>query len=71
MLPLQVLSSYLQPLGSCDIMFPTDFQFLSRMDAHVTGSQGGTCFTHRDFFGTFGDVEATRCKDGYNAVMEE
>jgi hypothetical protein len=52
-------------------MFPTDFQFLSRMDAHVTGSRGGVCYTHRDFFGTFGDVEASRCKDGYNAVMEE
>jgi hypothetical protein len=51
-------------------MFPTDFQFLSRMDAHVTGGRGA-CFTHRDFFGMYGDVGATQCKDGYNAVMEE
>ena len=52
-------------------MFPTDFRFLSRADAHVRGAGGGVCYTHREFFGKFGDVEGTRCRDGYNAVMEE
>ncbi len=52
-------------------MFPTDFPFLSRMDAHVTGAVGGVCYTHREFFGKFGDVEATTSKDGYNAFTEE
>jgi hypothetical protein len=41
------------------------------LDTHVTGAVGGVCYTHREFFGKFGDVEATRSKDGYNAVMEE
>ena len=40
------------------------------MDKHFSGA-GGVCRTHREFFGLFGDLEATRSRDGFNPVMEE
>ena len=40
------------------------------MDKHFSGA-AGVCRTHREFFGLFGDLEATRSRDGFNPVMEE
>lgn len=77
-LPDEDLDTYLlntEEMGQCDVLFPTDFDWLSTLFQNTAQSLHKQCFAHhasaREFLETFGDVYATSTRSGYNPMLEE
>mmetsp|Transcript_10649 Transcript_10649/g.65641 ORF Transcript_10649/g.65641 Transcript_10649/m.65641 type:complete len:425 (+) Transcript_10649:2709-3983(+) len=77
-LPDEDLDTFLlntEETGQCDVLFPTDFDWLSILFQNTAKSQNKPCFTHhasaREFLEAFGDVYATSTRSGYNPMLEE
>lgn len=76
--------TYMVPLGSADIFFPTCFERLSRLHASVcggrTGDRGGVrgegkgaglVLKQGDFLREYGDTAATRTMSGFNPMLDD
>lgn len=77
-LPDEDLDTFLlntEEMGQCDVLFPTDFDWLSTLFQNTAKSANKQCFAHhasaREFLETFGDVYATSTRSGYNPMLEE
>jgi len=65
--------TYLVPKGSCDIFFPTDFDYLKKMYMIVTGKkkQQIQIMDNNRFITKFQDSSQTLTKSGYNPMLQE
>ncbi|KAK9829752.1 hypothetical protein WJX72_007676 [[Myrmecia] bisecta] len=68
----------LPPNIKADILFPTDFELLSRLHRNaarrVLGHNFAVCGQHHRssvFFRQHADTAATRCQDGYNPLLDD
>ncbi|ODV73310.1 type II protein arginine methyltransferase [Cyberlindnera jadinii NRRL Y-1542] len=62
-------STFMVHQGYFDIMFPTDFKVSKDIYVQMTGKLVETT-KHEEFLNTWGDVEATRTKNGENLMLE-
>lgn len=77
-LPDEDLDTFLlkeEEMGQCDVLFPTDFDWLSTLFQSTAESHGRRCVARhamaREFLESFGDVYATSTRSGYNPMLEE
>ena len=64
-------SSYLVPLGTADIFFPTDFDYIQHMYTKVTGKDAEV-YTHRAFLEAYADASKCQTKDKkYNPLLDD
>ena len=62
--------TYLVPPGTCDIMFPTDFNLLRLLHQHALGC-GSTVWKQRDFMRAHALHDGARTRDGFNPLLDD